>query len=1332
MSRRRVPLCLAVLVMFLTVVLTGFAQKWDHYFSLPGASTEHGSPVASRAARLRRSQAAGNITRSRALAQSPAATANLASATSLDVSEVFLEGRQFGSGGNGVSNFAVADLNGDGKLDVVVANTCVSGSACGPGGAGSVGVLMGNGDGTYQPAVIYYSYSGVVASVAVADINGDGKPDVLVGGTCASGICATEGVVSVLLGNGDGTFRQGGYSASSSGAGALAVADVNGDGKVDVISVGGSIGVLLGNGDGTFQPQVVYNSGGEGADSVAIADVNGDGKADLVVSNQFMTQGKANGGVGVLLGNGDGTFQAAVSYDAGGMQAYSVAVADLNGDHHPDIVVTTFYAANAYNNDYADGSVGVLLGNGDGSFQPVVNYYSGGGQTYGVAIADLNGDGKPDLLVANTSVGKGSGGNDNTLGVLLGKGDGTFRHAISYATGAIGAFSVVVADVNGDGKADALMTEHYPDPGGPAAVGVVLGNGDGTFRAPVIYQSGGYDDNTIAAADVNGDGKLDLVIASQGVSCTGCVGGVSVLMGNGNGTFQSQVSYGTGTTNPTYSVAVADVNGDGKPDIVAASSCISNVNCVSSVAVLLNNGDGTFKPAVNYASNGQAAHSVAIGDVNGDGKPDIVVANSCASGDFYCLSGTVGVLLGNGDGIFRPVVIYGTGGQYPTAVALGDLNNDGRPDIVVSNYQTTSSDYTGRIGVLLGNGDGTFQPATTYLSGGVANNSVTIVDLDGDGKLDLIAVNQGATTGQSTGTLGVLLGNGDGTFRTAIVTSTTRLSIDYFAQVAIADFNGDGKLDVACGASDFLLLGNGDGTFQTPLSLGFEGTGIAAGDFNGDGRLDLAVGGVAVLLNISQGFRENDTTSVVSSLNPAAYGQKVTFTATVTTQDSGTPSGTVTFKDGPANLGTASLSNGSASLSTSALGVGLHSITASYSGDSNFLPTVSAVLGQSVSQATTTTALASSANPSYLNQSVTFTATVKSQYAAAVTGNVTFKQGSTAVGTVALENGQAAYSTTYTTTGTRDITTVYSGDSNNLGSTSAVLSQVVSTLPAATTNKVSTSGSPTFINQPVMFTAKITSTYGPIPDGDTVTFYDGATVMGIGITSNGATTFSTSTLTARTHTIKANYVGDATFKSSSGTVTQVVNLYPSSITVPTSSRNPSIYGQSVTLSATVTSTAPSSPTGTVVFKNGTTSVGSATVSTSGVATLTKSNLAAGTLSITATYNGDSETAKSTSAGLLQTVSQATSVTTVKSSLNPSLSGQTVTFTATVTSPPTTPTGTVTFNDGSNTLGTGTVSGGRARYSTTTLNTGSHSISVIYNGTVNINGSTSATLVQNVN
>jgi hypothetical protein len=1251
----------------------------------------------------------------------------------LDVSQVFLEGRLFGSGGNGVANLAVADLNGDGKPDLVVANYCVSGSACGANTAGSVGVLLGNGDGSFQPAVIYYTYSTEVASVAVADVNGDGIPDLLVGGSCPGGDCSLGGTISVLLGNGDGTFHQDNYYASSSGEGALAVADVNGDGKPDVVSVGGSVGVMLGNGDGTFRPQVVYNSGGEGADGVVIADVNGDGKPDLVVSNQFMAALSPEGGVGVLLGNGDGTFQPALSYDAGGQYAYSVAVADLNGDHHPDIVVTTQFAASNENNDYKDGSVGVLMGNGDGSFQPVVSYYPGGVDSYSVAIADMNGDGKPDLIVGNAAGGKSSttfpGG--STIGVLLGNGDGTFGPAASYATGEWTAYSVLVADVNGDGKADVLITGQ--DPGnGPGAVSVILGNGDGSLRAPLIYPAGGSGSEAVAVADVNGDGKLDLLFANQAVSCVGCAGGgISVVLGNGDGTFQPPVSYQT-SSYPAYSLAVADLNGDGKPDIVATSSCTAGTNCVSSAVVLLGNGDGTFKSGVSYPSGGQTAYSVVVADVNADGKPDLIVANSCSTGDVYCTSGTVGVLLGNGDGTFRPVVIYGSGGQYPTSVVVADVNNDGKPDLMVSNYYTGGSNYNGSIGILFGNGDGTFQPAVSYASGGVGANSVAVADLNGDGKPDLLAVNQGINYGISNGALGVLLGNGDGTFQPVIQNPTGNISTDYFAQVAIADFNGDGKLDVACAASDFLLPGNGDGTFQPALTLGVYGGGTATGDFNGDGRPDLAVGGFAVLLNIAPGFRENDTTTLISATNPAAFNQNVSFTATVTPQGLGTPSGSVIFKDGATNLGTATLVSGNATLSTAGLAVGTHAITASYSGDANFLPTSSATLSESVDRAATSTAPASSANPSYLNQSVMFTATVKSQFGGAVTGSVTFKQGTSTLSEVALVRGQAAYSATYTTTGTRPITAVYSGDGNNLASTSAVLSQTVNALPAATTTKLTTSVSPVFINQLVTFTATITSTYGPIPDGETVTFYDGSAVMGTSLTTTGVATYLTSTLPARSQAIKATYAGDAAFKSSSGTVTQVVNLYPSRTSVPTSSPNPSIYGQAVTLAATVTSTAPSPPTGTVVFKNGTTSVGSGTLNTTGVATVTTRNLPAGSLSITATYNGDSETQKSTTEALSQTVTQTTSATTLKSSLNPSLSGQTVSFTAFVTSPTTTPAGTVTFMDGSTILGTGVLSGGKTTYSTASLSSGSHNISAIYDGTANITGSTSGTLVQKVN
>jgi hypothetical protein len=600
--------------------------------------------------------------------------------------------------------------------------------------------------------------------------------------------------------------------------------------------------------------------------------------------------------------------------------------------------------------------------------------------------------------------------------------------------------------------------------------------------------------------------------------------------------------------------------------------------------------------------------------------------------------------------------------------------------------------------------------------------------VNGDGKPDLLVSNACVNGGQcGNGIIGVLLGIGDGTFQPLETVITPPMGL---GALVIADLNGDGRLDVASGIGDFLLLGNGDGTFQSPFQLGAGGSGIAVGGLNGDGRPDLAVGGVAILLNISPATKLSTTTTLGSSQNPSVFGQSTTFTATI--QGTGAPTGAVTFRDGTAQLGTANVTAGSAGMTISNLSMGTHSVTASYSGDSNFLPSTSSALTESAGKASTATNIATSANPSYLNQTVTFKASVRSQYGGIATGTLIVKQGTTVLGTAALTNGQASYSTAYTTTGTRSITATYSGDSNNLGSTSAVLYQAVNGLPAATTTKIRTSGSPTYINQPVTFTAAISSTYGAIPNGETVTFYDGTGVIGTGVTANGLSTFSTSTLAARSHTIKATYAGDATFKSSSGTVTQVVNLYPSSTTLPTSSLNPSIYGQTVTLTATVTSIAPSASTGTVVFKSGTTWLASGTVSSTGLVTATTRTPPVGLLSITATYNGDSETAKSTSAALSQTVFQTTSATTVKSSLNPSLSGQTVTLTAIVTSPTTTPTGTVRFMDGSAILGTGTLSGGKTTYTTAILSSGTHNISAIYGGTSNIKGSIPATLLQNVN
>jgi hypothetical protein len=312
--------------------------------------------------------------------------------------------------------------------------------------------------------------------------------------------------------------------------------------------------------------------------------------------------------------------------------------------------------------------------------------------------------------------------------------------------------------------------------------------------------------SSIATSDVNADGKLDLVVANAG-------GTVSVLLGNGDGTFRSAVSYNAGTS--PLGVAVGDFNGDGKLDLVVA-------NAGGTVSVLLGNGDGTFQAGVNYAA-GLSPQSVAVGDFNSDGKLDLVVVNQ--------QSDDVSILLGNGDGTFEAALDYSAGSQ-PVSVAVGDFNADGKLDLVVANAG-------GTVSVLLGNGDGTFRTAVNY-NAGTFPISLAVADFNGDGKLDLAVANNGSSN------VSVLLGNGDGTFQAAMNFGTT----SFPSSLAVADFNGDGKLDVAVTASSSsgnndvsVLLGNGDGTLQPAVNfaVGAQIGSVALGDFNGDGRLDFAI-----------------------------------------------------------------------------------------------------------------------------------------------------------------------------------------------------------------------------------------------------------------------------------------------------------------------------------------------------------------------------------------------------------------------------------------------------------------------------------------------------------
>ncbi len=696
------------------------------------------------------------------------------------------------------NSVAISDLNGDGKPDLVTANT----------GSGTVSVLLGHGDGTFEPNADYSTGVGPT-SVAIGDLNGDGKPDLVV---------ANHNTVSILLGNGDGSFQvKADYSAGSD-PWSVAIGDLNGDSKPDlaVVNLGANtVSVLLGIGDGTFGVKTDYGTGSHPI-SVAIADLNGDTKPDLAVANA------SSNSVSVLLGNGDGTFGVKADYGTGS-SPYSVAISDLNGDGKLDLVTADagYNSANRYAN-----TVSVLLGNGDGSFG-VNTDYGAGSRPVSVAIADVNGDGNRDLAVAN--------GDSNSVSVLLGNGDGTFAPRRDYGM-RFYSTSVAIGDLNGDGRLDLVISDDQGT-NGVSSVSVLIGNGDGTFGQGAAYDAG-LEPVSVAISDLNRDGKQDLAVANYRSST------VSVLLGRGDGSFDGKVGYGVG--DGPVSVAVGDLNGDGSPDIVVANA---NSNTVS---VLLGIGDGTFRPRMDYGT-ASAPTSVAIGDLNGDGKPDLVTANA---GLYPNYVGTVSVLPGNGDGTFAPRHDFSTS-PLSSSVAIGDLNGDGKPDLVAgSRPPNFPSLPPGMVSVLLGNGDGSFGPNSEF-DGGPEPAAVAIADLNRDGKPDLAV----ADFYYYRSTVSVLLGRGDGTFgqRSAYATGRNPFSI------VIGDLNGDGMPDLASAEIDgravSVLLGNGDGTFgqRVDYGIGSDSRSLAIGDLNGDGKPDVAVvntssNTVSVLLNMGDGF----------------------------------------------------------------------------------------------------------------------------------------------------------------------------------------------------------------------------------------------------------------------------------------------------------------------------------------------------------------------------------------------------------------------------------------------------------------------------------------------
>jgi hypothetical protein len=321
---------------------------------------------------------------------------------------------------------------------------------------------------------------------------------------------------------------------------------------------------------------------------------------------------------------------------------------------------------------------------------------------YSIAVGDFNRDGVPDLAIA------AAGTNTNNIVILLGNGDGTFRHEVSYTVG-VGPTSLVAADFNHDGNLDLAIANSLSD-----YVSILLGNGDGTFRPgpqnPPVTPPG----TRIATGDFNGDGKPDLVTIGSNV--------ISVLLGNGDGTFQNAV-----TTAPLFyveSMGLGDFNGDGKLDVVTAGNYTVNV--------FLGNGDGTFQYGASYPS-GQSPESIAVADFNGDHKLDLAIANS-EGGDFS-------VLIGNGDGTFQTPVNYPI--AFAVWIAAADVNGDHKPDLIVANDIVTGHQAYSGATVFLGNGDGTFQQPGTFYLAEAETSYVATGDFNGDRKTDLVITDFG-------------------------------------------------------------------------------------------------------------------------------------------------------------------------------------------------------------------------------------------------------------------------------------------------------------------------------------------------------------------------------------------------------------------------------------------------------------------------------------------------------------------------------------------------------------------------------------------------------------
>lgn len=567
------------------------------------------------------------------------------------------------------------------------------------------------------------------------------------------------------------------------------IRDLNGDGIPDIVVANqgysgqpqNSVSVFLGKGQGRFHPKKDYPLPLGPNGRVRLGEVNGDGKIDMVSNDSAKT--------GILLGQGDGTFLRGTETPLP-RTGWEWILGDVNGDRLDDLIFLE------------EGGIRIYLNEGDGAFRPFDQELSYP-QASVVRVGDLNHDGKADLAVLQ-------GG---ALVVLTRHADGKFymAHVQTFATGAT---QLVKADLNADGNADLII-------GDDAAMNVLLGKGDGTFRPPVRYSAGEFP-YLVQAGDFDGDGKTDL---SASTVDAGGVASLLVLPGRGDGTFIAPVSVGLGA----FDVRVADMNGDGKADLLTTGQLIPGI------------GDGAFGESIAFTT-GEYPRALAVGDFDRDGINDAVVTQT---------PGSLTVLLGTRGGSLQRHVDYHTFVKWPSAAVAGEFNGDGSLDLAVTG--------DGKIHLLYGEGDGAFRSGPAFETA-VGTHSITTGDWNRDGIPDLAA----ATSNESLhrfvpNTVSVLIGNREGSF------TVQRYDAGPAQRIGEGEFNGDSFPDLLAGGSIF--LGQGDGTFQRTRINTFASYTFAAGDLNGDGKEDLVEvsgsDGALVRIRFGNGDSTFQTPSVV-------------------------------------------------------------------------------------------------------------------------------------------------------------------------------------------------------------------------------------------------------------------------------------------------------------------------------------------------------------------------------------------------------------------------------------------------------------------------------------